>query len=204
MARRAPMSSRGSSHGNAEQALINRCVAGEQAAWFEFYSRYARAVRRFLRVLGVSRVEAEDACQEVFLQAHRKLAGFRGEAALSSWLYRLCATQANRARRRHVAVRVVEHLIEHQLRDAHYLNGALTEYDIPRVVSGALARMKERERHVLMLHSFEGRAGLEIAVQTGLSIDNVWRLLHVARRSFSSGLKAACCPFQSRHSSVGV
>src|SRR5258705_10728828 len=33
--------------------------------------------------------DAEDLLQEVFLQAHRKLAGFRGESTLGTWLYRL-------------------------------------------------------------------------------------------------------------------
>ena len=37
--------------------------------------------------------DAEDLLQEIFLSAHRKLDGFRGDAALGTWLYRLATNQ---------------------------------------------------------------------------------------------------------------
>jgi RNA polymerase sigma-70 factor (ECF subfamily) len=48
-----------------------------------------------------NREDALDAAQEVFLSAWRNLAGFRGEAALSTWLLRIAANRClNRIRRR--------------------------------------------------------------------------------------------------------
>ncbi len=55
----------------------------------ELYDRYGYLVfRRAVMFLG-SEAEAEDACQEVFIKAMRNLEGFRGESAVSTWLYRI-------------------------------------------------------------------------------------------------------------------
>lgn len=51
------------------------------------------------RLLGSDRAEAEDIAQEAFVQAWRALSGFRGEAALSTWFYRILIRQVQRHRR---------------------------------------------------------------------------------------------------------
>ena len=53
-------------------------------------------VHRFLATFGVPPEEREDACQEVFVAVYRSLAQFRGEARLSTWIYRIAARHAAR------------------------------------------------------------------------------------------------------------
>jgi RNA polymerase sigma-70 factor (ECF subfamily) len=43
---------------------------------------------------------SEDVCQDVFLVLYRKLPGFRGQSALSTWVYRIAINAALKARRR--------------------------------------------------------------------------------------------------------
>ena len=57
-------------------------------------------VYRFLAAFGVPPEEREDACQEVFVAVYRSLAHFRGDARLSTWIYRIAARYAARAARR--------------------------------------------------------------------------------------------------------
>src|SRR4029434_195541 len=69
--------------------LAARCRAGDAGAFEELYRQHARRLFGLVvRMIG-SVDDAEDLLQEVFLQAHRKLAGFRGDSALGTWLYRL-------------------------------------------------------------------------------------------------------------------
>ena len=73
----------------ADLELAARCRAGDADAFEELYRQHARRLFSLvLRMVG-SAEDAEDLLQEVFLQAHRKLAGFRGESTLGTWLYRL-------------------------------------------------------------------------------------------------------------------
>src|SRR5450631_676766 len=78
--------------------LVERCVRGEGAAAHALHEKYYSAAAAFLRKLGARPDEMEDACQEVFLQFFRYLPSFRGEAQIKTWLFRLCITEARRAR----------------------------------------------------------------------------------------------------------
>ena len=76
--------------GTAEAALIQRCAAGEQVACAELVASHERMVYQLaLHLLG-DRDEALDLSQEVFLRVFRTLPSFRGQAALRTWIYRIC------------------------------------------------------------------------------------------------------------------
>src|SRR5262245_17546377 len=99
--------------GPADEAdLIERCRADERAAHDELYHRFRRQVAANLyRVLG-DRTDLEDLVQEVFVIAFRGLDKFRGDARLSTWLYRICVNVAlgriRTRRRRPTAVGVAD------------------------------------------------------------------------------------------------
>jgi RNA polymerase sigma-70 factor, ECF subfamily len=66
--------------------LVRRAQAGDDDAFGELVERNRRAVfRAALAVLG-SAAEADDAAQDAFVMAYRKLAGFRGDAAFRTWV----------------------------------------------------------------------------------------------------------------------
>src|SRR5450432_4046688 len=77
-----------------EAELIRRCRASERPAQDELYRRFRRQIAATLyRVLG-DRTDLDDLVQEVFVIAFRGLATFRGDARLSTWLYRICVNVA--------------------------------------------------------------------------------------------------------------
>ena len=85
-----------------DAALVARAQAGDRRAFAALVRRHEAMVYRVCsRVLG-NREDAEDAAQEAFLRAYRKLGTFRGESAFATWLLRLAVNVSlnERARRR--------------------------------------------------------------------------------------------------------
>ena len=72
-----------------DRELIRRLQAGDQIAVHELADRYgSRIYQLALRHLR-NREDAEEVTQDVLLKVYRKINAFRGDAALSSWIYRI-------------------------------------------------------------------------------------------------------------------
>jgi len=83
-----------------DRELVRRCLEGNQAAFRELHHRHVDRVHRLVaRVLGPG-ADCFDVVQEVFLEVHRSLDRFRGEAAFTTWLHRLTIHVAISALRR--------------------------------------------------------------------------------------------------------
>ena len=74
-----------------ERELVERCRRGDEAAFQELIDRYKDLVFALIARTVQDRSRAEDLAQDVFLRIHRGLPYFRGEARLSTWLYRIVA-----------------------------------------------------------------------------------------------------------------
>lgn len=91
--------------GAGEETLVARARSGDGEALGALFVAHATATRRLLRsVLGPDD-ELDDLLQEVFVQVHRSIRGFRGDSGFSTWLHRLTVNTAvshlrSRARRR--------------------------------------------------------------------------------------------------------
>lgn len=79
----------------AESELIARCRRGESAAWDEFFDAHFDGISRFVFQLSrdISREDAEELAQEVFLSAIRNLDRFRGKCRIQSWLFRIAVNK---------------------------------------------------------------------------------------------------------------
>lgn len=168
------------------ESLIARCVAGERQAWRELHQRYYSTVYGFLRRLGVRPPDTEDACQDVFVQVFRYLATFQHRADLRTWLYKLCLSQAARARRRAAVRSAIRWLLRQQGAGVVARGPEWTEADAAKRVYAALEGMKEIHRGVFVLFELEGLSGEEVAAVTGLPFSTVRRRLHHARREFQA------------------
>src|SRR5215831_18612980 len=85
-----------------ERELVERCRSGDENAFQELVEHYKDLVFAFIARTVQDRSRAEDLAQEVFLRIHRGLPYFRGEARLSTWIYRIvanvCAQDTGRVR----------------------------------------------------------------------------------------------------------
>src|SRR3982750_4987025 len=72
-----------------ERELVERCRSGDEGAFQELVDRYKDLVFALIARTVQDRSRAEDLAQDVFLRVHRGLPYFRGEARLSTWIYRI-------------------------------------------------------------------------------------------------------------------
>ena len=72
-----------------ERRLIERLQAGDEAAVQELTDRYGARIFQLAMRYMKNREDAEEVAQDVLMKVHRKVAAFRGDAALSSWIYRI-------------------------------------------------------------------------------------------------------------------
>src|SRR5919106_1597156 len=77
-----------------EHSLLQRMQAGDVEAFTALFRRYSVKVSRQAMHLLSNESEAEEVLQEVFLTVYEKASTFRGDAAFSTWLYRLTANAA--------------------------------------------------------------------------------------------------------------
>ena len=75
----------------SERDLVERCRAGDEGAFRELVDTYKNLVFALIARTIQDRSRAEDLAQDVFLRIHRGLPYFRGEARLSTWIYRIVA-----------------------------------------------------------------------------------------------------------------
>src|SRR5262245_33043784 len=179
--------------GPADEAdLIERCRAHERSAHDELYHRFRRQVAGNLyRVLG-DRTDLEDLVQEVFVIAFRGLDRFRGDARLSTWLYRICVNVALgriRSRTRKpppVAVGDLDATSQAQnLLDRPETPERSPERSRDRDrVYRALESLAPKKRIVLFLHEIEGLDLKDIAYLVDSNPVTVRTRLFYARREF--------------------
>lgn len=85
---------------DAEVALLAQLQGGSEAAFRTLVECYQARIYRTVFSLLRNAEEAEDMAQEVFVEVHQTIGQFRGEAALSTWLYRLATSRALKNLRR--------------------------------------------------------------------------------------------------------
>ena len=74
---------------NAERQLIGRMQAGDGSAVSELASTYGPRIHQLALRYVKNWEDAEEVTQDVLMKVHRKIDAFRGDAALSSWIYRI-------------------------------------------------------------------------------------------------------------------
>lgn len=164
------------------------CREDTEAAWCALHQQYVPIAGGFLRKLGVPDAELEDATQEVFLQMFRYFRSFRGQSSVSTWLYKLCVTQARQVRRA-ARLRQVLHAILAQSPSERVMSSpGYPEQIARRKVERALGELTPSEREVFVLFEMEGVPGKEVAKITGCTEARVWTRLHAARTAFKRAL----------------
>jgi RNA polymerase sigma-70 factor (ECF subfamily) len=157
--------------------LIAACRRGEARGMERLYHQYKRRVFGMAhRIVGVS--DAEEVAQEVFVRVFRGLANFRGDSALSTWIYRLTVN----ASLSHLAKRGRRHEVG---------DDGLTELPAPPTaerdsalaarIEAALAQLPAGYRAILVLHDVEGLSHEECAAILECRVGTCKSQLHKAR-----------------------
>ncbi len=134
--------------------LVEECKRGNLRAYERLYEQHAPRMKSLaLRLLG-SRADAEDAVQDAFLKVYRAMAGFDGNSALSTWMYRIlinCCYDVLRRQQRAAEAPVTRE------------PAADSKVSLKIALERALARINERPRLVFVMFEVEGLKHSEIA-----------------------------------------
>ncbi len=181
---------------SSEADAVARAQGGDQDAFSELYLQHKRRVfsvcMRIVRDFSL----AEDLTQDTFLQAHRKLASFRGDSVFSTWLHRLAVNTAlMHLRKRVLAVVSLDYLMEsvpEERAGRSFGTRDLTQAGVidRLAIERALATMAPGYRSIFLLHDIHGFDHYEIASMLECSCGNTKSQLHKARRVLRGALSA--------------
>ena len=173
---------------NAEVDLLLRASAGDRDAVRHLLDDIGPVLYGFVfaRVGGNAAV-AEDIVQETLLEAVRSAAGFRGDAALTTWL----CTIARRRLARHYEGERRQEVARSSLSLVRTEGGAATTVDDRDALVRALGALSALHRQVLVLKYLDDRSVGEIAIELGRTRVQVQSLLQRAREGLRRHLEAS-------------
>jgi RNA polymerase sigma-70 factor (ECF subfamily) len=165
--------------------LLARCQAGDEGAWRELIGARAAQVYRWAVLLGLRSAEAEDAAQEVFAVAARRIATCQADRAITAWLFqitrRICANQRRQASwRRWLRPAPVD-----PPAPAFVPTTAATAAD-ELAVRACLGRLSPRLAEALIVVELEGLTREEAAAALGIPPGTVASRLRLARQAFQA------------------
>jgi RNA polymerase sigma-70 factor (ECF subfamily) len=164
----------------ADADLVEGCRAGDLRAFERLYTTHGPRMKSVALNLTGNVPDAEDAVQETFLKVYRSVDRFKGQAALSTWIYRIlvntCHDLGRRRRRRPEAP-------EEEVGDGSG-SAPVTAGDPPLRVTleKSLDRLGERQRTVFLLFEVEGFTHREIGELLEISEGTSKFLLFDAKR----------------------
>jgi RNA polymerase sigma-70 factor (ECF subfamily) len=160
-----------------ERALVERCRAGDDIAFSELVDRYKNLVYGMVWRMGADRSQADDLAQEVFLKVYRGLPYFRGEARLSTWIYRIVANVCTQARSGHGPEVGSAPAQEPGAPDA-----AFGDFELRDRLEKAIARLPENYRLLIAAHYLDGVQYESLAEALDIPLGTVKTHLYRAKR----------------------
>jgi RNA polymerase sigma-70 factor (ECF subfamily) len=166
-------------------ALIAAARAGDRTAIDELLARYQPSIYRFgLRMCG-DEESAREVLQETMLAAFRHLPGFRGDAALSTWLYQIARSFCIKERR---GVRATTTLDDATPDPAQAPDRAAHAREIGAALATAIGALPADQREVLVLRDVEGLSAEQAARVVGIEVGALKSRLHRARMALREAL----------------
>jgi RNA polymerase sigma-70 factor (ECF subfamily) len=141
-------------------------------------------------MLGVSPDAADDAVQDVFVVAHRRLADFEARSGPRTWLFAIAmrvVSDHKRSKRRRLNLLERAQTVEHQPACSPFDTTA--DAELRRALLGALESLPEEQRIAFALAELEELTVPEIASALGIKLNTVYSRLRVARRAVADKLR---------------
>ena len=163
-----------------ERELVERCRSGDEGAFQELVDRHKDLVFALIARTVQDRSLAEDLAQDVFLRVHRGLPYFRGEARLSTWIYRIVANVCLQDHGRAPKTAPLD-----EERDARSLSAAdrqFTDLEVRDRLEKAIARLPANYRLLIAAHYLRGVQYEELAEALQLPLGTVKTQLYRAKQ----------------------
>ena len=182
-----------------DRTLVERCQAGELAAYEILVGRYRQRVFALAFSMLRNEQDAIDLSQETFVKAWQAIRGFKKNASFYTWLYRittnLCIDFVRKRDRRPTVPfeEAVDPDADIELEVAPSSQPLPSEEvrrkELREQIDAALLELSPEHRAVIQLREFEGLDYAEIAKAVGCQMGTVMSRLHYARRHLQKLLK---------------
>jgi len=175
----------------SDVGLVDLFKGGEISAFEEIISRYEAKVMNLALRFTRNQEDAEEVMQDVFTTVYRKIDGFRGQSAFSSWLYRIVVNAAFMKLRKKkqsqtvsmedLAPAVKQYCMEREtVTNTHSYNITVTR-ELQEVLQRAIDKLPDQYRAVFVLRDVDGLSNQETGEILDLSIPAVKSRLHRSR-----------------------
>lgn len=173
--------------------VIEACIRGERHAQYALYDHYKDYVFSLACRMNQNVQDAEDVTQKIFIRIFEKIGTYKGEAAFSSWLYRIAANlcinhyRSNRTRKSKTGPELDTNLTG--------VNGTNT---MGPHLEKAVSALPPGYRMVFLLHDVQGFNHAEVAEMMDISEGTSKSQLHKARKE----LRVRLAPFLELQSNL--
>lgn len=175
-----------------ETQLVVELKNGSEQAFSVLVQTYQNMV--FNAVLGIVQQleEAEDVAQEVFIQVYQSIKGFRGDAKLSTWVYRISITKAldfERGKKAKKRINALKNIIgigekdESSIPDFHHPGIALDKKEEANILFKAIKKLPENQRVAFVLIKVEGLNYANTAQILNTTEKGIEGLMHRAKEN---------------------
>ncbi len=175
------------------QALINRCLSGEDSAYVALYNQYSGMIYRLNYGLLQNKEDAEEVLQDSFEYAFRKLASYdANKSAFKTWIYRIAISRCrNKRRRKWLPTFSLSQLSTQEVtdHDTPSPDDVLNMSERQRTVWEALNKLSPKLRETAVLRYYDGFTYGEIGDVLDIpakTAESRMRLAHNALRDLLS------------------
>jgi len=154
-------------------ALVRQCLAGDTTAFDVLVERHRRQVYQVCYRFVSNHEDASDLTQDAFLRAYRALHTFKGNAAFSTWLYRVAVNVClNRVSAKQAATEPIDNR-EHQDIRGEWPDREVLRQEQAAAVRAAIARLPKKQRATMILRMYHELPHEQIAGILGSSVGAV-------------------------------
>ncbi len=173
------------------EEIVRAAQRGDRKAFGQLVERYQRAVYVTVYRRLRNHAETQEVCQDVFLQAMRKIGQLQEARCFGSWLRSIAARMAiNRSVRCRPAVAVHALVLESACVEAHTPLSSLLVRERNEQVHQGLRRLRALDRQTLAAFYVDGSSLSEMSQQFASPVGTIKRRLHVARKRLAKELEA--------------
>jgi RNA polymerase sigma-70 factor, ECF subfamily len=165
-----------------ERELVERCRSGDERAFQDLVDRYKDLVFALIARTVQDRSRAEDLAQDVFLRIHRGLPYFRGEARLSTWIYRIVANVCIGEAGRPAAVSLDDQTTATREKAAATVDRQFRDFELKDRLEKAIARLPPNARLLIAAHYLEGVRYEDLADALQMPLGTVKTQLYRAKQ----------------------
>ena len=170
--------------GLAEHELVERCRQGDEAAFRELVDQHKGLVFALIARSIPNRGRAEELAQDVFVKVHKGLPYFRGDARLSTWIYRIVINALSQERPE-LATASLDDVRQDRDRGAHQMGAddrAFGDLVLKDRLQKAIERLPIHYQVLISGHYMKGMRYEELAAALDLPLGTVKTHLHRAKR----------------------